>query len=452
MATKLFTNRICPFAQRAEIAALFKGFTGEVVHVGLRADMPEWYKRDINPREEVPAVQLADGSCFSESALIAQYFDESIAPKNQLFPANAELRRQMLAFTDAASQIVGAGFASLRAVGDAELTEKNNAFRVALGRVEKLMSTTSPFAVGASFSYADVFIFPFLIRFNYVLSAFSYFHLTKEFPRMKTYIEACLAIPAVAETTPSAEYIIKGFAKSGYNNGKENNWAYRLFANVECPYCERVTLTIAQITRPAAGSEAVANDNAQFFVTEEVGLRAEMPAWYKYYVNPEWEVPVLRLPSGDQIASSLNAVQYLADEFGADVEGLVPATAEQRLAGRFFVDSIMRVFSEFGRHIYTRTRDFAIDGDVAYELRNAERVFAAAGPAGKTYLFGSQPSYFDFQIAPFLHRTEILVGEERLKEHCPSVLGALRALRADPILGKKLLSKELYFEHTPKSE
>lgn len=437
MSTKLFINKICPFAQRAMIAAAHKNFKAEQVEISL-SDMPEWYKKEINPREQVPAIQFADGTSLSESALIAQYIDSVTEPKNALFPANAEIRRQIRAFNTIAEPAQWASYAVIWAKPD-ELEGKINAARVAMSKVEQALSKTSSFAVGSTFTMADVNFVPFVIRFAATLKAYAGWDLLKEFPRIQAFRDQCLTIPAVATTTPPAEYFISAYA--GYAGDKKNTWQYHLYRAVGCPYCERVELTWAQVSK---GAKAPSYLKDQSYLTEEVvGLGSKMPDIYKKFVNPDEEVPVLRLPNGTLITSSEQAATYFAEQF--EEAGLIPASEEKTLAGRWYVDAVTRVFGEIGSHIMARTKDFEFPAEALTELKLAEKTFAASGPAGKPYLFGDEPSLYDFLTLPFFHRAYVLLGN-KLTEVAPSIAKSVEAARKDSVFGSRLMDAEEYLK------
>eukprot|EP00744_Colponema_vietnamica_P003649 GILI01005560.1.p1 GENE.GILI01005560.1~~GILI01005560.1.p1 ORF type:complete len:437 (+),score=159.75 GILI01005560.1:37-1311(+) len=417
--TTLYINQGCPYAQRAAITAAYKKFTGPIIEVGLRDDMPEWYKKEINPRELVPALKLADGTCLSESFFVAQYLDESIEPKNELFPSNPETRRKILAITDAAEGLTGVAFGSIMA-SEADQEKANAALRASLADFVTKLSKDSPFAYGVRFSFADVVIIPFILRFHYVMPALCNFELAKEFPRLAAFIDACLAIPAVASTTLPAAAFIETFGK--YAGGKVPKHNYHVSKKADAA-SERLQLAVAYITansKPAVKS---------FFTEADTK-----------------EEPSLRLPNGESLRATANTVEYLAETFPE--AGLLPSytedtSAAKRLAGRYFVDSINRVFDEFSQPIEKRTKGFEISEDVAYELRNAERVYTNAGPAGKTYLFGDKPSAYDLIVLPYVHRSEILLGGA-LAAIAPNIVKAVQAARKDAVLGSVFESADRY--------
>lgn len=424
MSATLYTNHGCPYAHRAEIVAAYKKFSGQIVEVGLREDMPEWYKKEINPREMVPAVKLPDGTCLSESFYVAQYLDESIEPKNELFPANTEIRRRIYAITDAASKLTDFGFGALMC-SEAEQEEKNKALKSNLEAFAKFLSKESSYAFGSRFSLADVIIIPFILRFHYILPAFCNFSIAKESPRIAALIDACLAVPAVASTTLTPETYI-GFMQK-YSNGKPLKYSYQLSTKDDAA-SERLALTVAYVTKGPNAKEATKSFFTQTNTADE---------------------PSLRLPTGESLPSSVYTVEYLAEQF-PEVELLPPYSdsnvAAKRLAGRYFVDSINRVFDEISGHIEKRTKNFSLDDDVVFELRNAERVYTNAGSAGKTYLFGEKPSAYDLIILPYAHRAEILLGDA-FTSVAPNIVKAVKAARTDSILGPILATQKKYLNH-----
>eukprot|EP00742_Colponemidia_sp_Colp-10_P012034 GILJ01013458.1.p1 GENE.GILJ01013458.1~~GILJ01013458.1.p1 ORF type:complete len:305 (-),score=79.88 GILJ01013458.1:247-1161(-) len=301
------------------------------------------------------------------------------------------------------------------------------------------MSTTSNYAVGSSFTLADVNFAPFVIRFSSTLKAYCGWDVAKEFPRILAFRDQALTVPAVATTTPPAEFFISSYA--GYAGDKKNTWKYHLYRAVGCPYCERVELTWAQITKGAHTPDYLKDKD---YLTEEVvGLGSKMPEIYKMFVNPDEEVPVLRLPSGALITSSEQAATYLAEQFAE--AGLIPTDQQKTLAGRWYVDAASRVFGEIGSNIVNRTKDFEFPAEALAELKLSEKTFAASGPAGKTYLFGNEPSLYDFLTLPFFHRAYVLLGD-KLTAIAPTIVKSVEAARKDSVFGSRLMAAEEFLK------
>lgn len=83
----LYTNVICPYAQRAHLVLNAKKVPYHVVYMDLWKKA-EWYTQK-SPTGKVPALALTDqADPLIESLIIADYFDEKY-PKDPLHPKNA---------------------------------------------------------------------------------------------------------------------------------------------------------------------------------------------------------------------------------------------------------------------------------------------------------------------------------------------------------------------------
>src|SRR5918992_3647184 len=89
MAQKLtlISHKLCPYVQRAVIALNEKGVPFERIDIDL-ANKPDWFLK-LSPLGKVPVLVVEqDGreQVLFESAVIAEYLDETLAPR--LHPTN----------------------------------------------------------------------------------------------------------------------------------------------------------------------------------------------------------------------------------------------------------------------------------------------------------------------------------------------------------------------------
>lgn len=446
---KLYYSMICPFAQRAMIVAKHKECphvnaptTFEYIHLDLSGSLPEWYIKEVNPREEVPALVLPNGPKLTESMPIALYLDDALEPRCSLFSTDAEVRRRIRQLVSDFEPAMGCLYSALSCKPE-ETELKVDAVRRELRRFVPLLSNSSDYAFGSAFSMADVLICPFIIRFSYLCPIFCGFDLMGEFPRLRAFRDQCLAIPAVSLTSPSAEFCIAGYGIS-YAKDKPAVWQYRLKVGVDCPYSERVELVWAYITAEGTpGPSYIKGKQKAYMAVKTVeDLRTEA------------NVPALTLPSGAAITGSVEAATYFAEQF---LEcGLLPEAAADTYAGRWYAHTCEMVISDIIGSILAKTKYFEVADPVVFELQRAEKVFADAPyiffadeekktkrPA-KAFMFGDRPSLFDLLVIPFFHRAEILLGP-KLAEIAPSIAGSVKAARECPVLGPKLITGGEYF-------
>ncbi|KAI9335634.1 glutathione S-transferase [Zopfochytrium polystomum] len=77
----LFSNNLCPFAQRANLALLESGIPFQKVEINPQSK-PSWYNTEVNPRSKVPSMKDPQvDSVLVESALLTEYVAEKYAQR-----------------------------------------------------------------------------------------------------------------------------------------------------------------------------------------------------------------------------------------------------------------------------------------------------------------------------------------------------------------------------------
>lgn len=84
----LYTNKMCPFAQKAWVALEEKQVEYEMVEVGLYGSggKPSWFL-DMNPKGQVPVLKHGD-EVVVESDDIIKYIDKNLGKPSELYPTN----------------------------------------------------------------------------------------------------------------------------------------------------------------------------------------------------------------------------------------------------------------------------------------------------------------------------------------------------------------------------
>ncbi|RNF24679.1 thiol transferase Tc52 [Trypanosoma conorhini] len=160
----LFSNKICPFADRARLACALKNVELPTFEVDLK-DMPPWYPW-INYRETVPTLLTPQGTYVHESQLVVHYIDEEFAHyEPTLLPKDAEEAYFVRYVESNVGYFVGAMFSLLRDPKDKEAKEE---LEWAAGELEKSLAEhrfgLGPFFGGATMNAADVSLLPMLVR------------------------------------------------------------------------------------------------------------------------------------------------------------------------------------------------------------------------------------------------------------------------------------------------
>ncbi|KAI0295923.1 hypothetical protein B0F90DRAFT_1811390 [Multifurca ochricompacta] len=146
-----YTAKICPYAQRVELAFQEAGANVTRYQIDLQ-NKPEWYASRVNPASKVPAIAYGNTGSdpenpSSESAKIAESlvlleFVAELYPDSGLLPKDLVERARVRFFIDAVSNKLFAPFRTFFLRGE----EPEN-FIAALADVQELLSP-SGFAVG----------------------------------------------------------------------------------------------------------------------------------------------------------------------------------------------------------------------------------------------------------------------------------------------------------------
>lgn len=194
----LVSFETCPWVQRAAIVLREKETSFTFRHID-RNHRPDWFLA-ISPHRKVPVLRVDDEISLFESNAIAEFLDETIAPR--LHPADPAQRAWNRAWTDYlptfAAQATGAAYAKTRAD-----------YEQAVGRIEEpfrrlddaLARSHGPFFNGPDFSLVDAAYAPFLQRYGF-LDRISPIGVLERFPRLSAWSAALLARPTVHSFPP----------------------------------------------------------------------------------------------------------------------------------------------------------------------------------------------------------------------------------------------------------
>ncbi|TBU28315.1 glutathione S-transferase C-terminal-like protein [Dichomitus squalens] len=168
----LYTAKICPFAQRTEIA-LHEAKADFVRYEIDLQNKPEWYAPKVNPASKVPAIAYGGPEAppddpspqsvkLAESLILVEFIGD-LFPQASILPADPVKRAQARFFVDVVSNKLVPGYHQY-------LQGKSSAddlYKV-VESLESLLPSEG-FAVG-EYSLADIAITPFLARARVALS------------------------------------------------------------------------------------------------------------------------------------------------------------------------------------------------------------------------------------------------------------------------------------------
>ncbi|KAL4234997.1 Glutathione S-transferase omega-1 [Mactra antiquata] len=100
---RLYSMRLCPFAQRSRILLVHKKIPHETININL-SKKPEWYLEKINQLGKVPAIQKDDRIVF-DSAIVNDYIDVTY-PGEKLTPDDPYQQAKDRMFMEKYSQVI----------------------------------------------------------------------------------------------------------------------------------------------------------------------------------------------------------------------------------------------------------------------------------------------------------------------------------------------------------
>jgi glutathione S-transferase len=198
----LVSFKTCPWVQRAAIVLREKQVPFEFRHIDPD-NRPDWFLA-ISPHKKVPVLRLDDRVSLFESNAIAEYLDETIAPR--LHPADPVARAVNRAWTDYLPTFAAAISAAAYADSEAEFAKAAAQIPVPFERLEKALETqgSGPFFNGAAYSLVDAAYAPFLQRYSFLDRVKPLGHI-EAFPRLQAWAAALLARPST-HSFPPAEF------------------------------------------------------------------------------------------------------------------------------------------------------------------------------------------------------------------------------------------------------
>lgn len=193
---ELISHPLCPYVQRAAIVLAEKGVAFARRDIDL-ADKPAWFLA-LSPLGKVPLLRSEHGVLF-ESAVIAEYLDETLAPP--LHPLDAFERARHRAWVEFASAVLN-DIARFYNAADADAFE---AQRQALHRrFEQLEAElgSGPWFAGANFSLVDAAFAP-VFRYWQVFERIADFGIFAGLSKVQRWRQALATRPSVRHAAPA---------------------------------------------------------------------------------------------------------------------------------------------------------------------------------------------------------------------------------------------------------
>jgi glutathione S-transferase len=195
----LVSFKTCPWVQRAAIVLREKNVEFEFRHIDPD-NRPDWFLA-ISPHKKVPVLRIDDTVSLFESNAIAEYLDETIAPR--LHPADPVARAVNRAWTDYLPSFAAAVTATAYADTEADYVMAAAQIALPFERLEGALAAqgNGPFFNGAAYSLVDAAYAPFLQRYHFLDRVKKLGHREK-FPRLAAWSEALLRRPSTHSFPP----------------------------------------------------------------------------------------------------------------------------------------------------------------------------------------------------------------------------------------------------------
>ena len=198
----LVSFKTCPWVQRAAIVLREKQIAFEFRHIDPD-NRPDWFIA-ISPHRKVPVLRIDETASLFESNAIAEYLDETIAPR--LHPEDPVARAVNRAWTDYLPTFAAAVTATAYADSEADYVAAAAQIPIPFERLETALGAqgSGPFFNGESYSLVDAAYAPFLQRYHFLDRVKPLLHL-ESFPRLQAWSDALLERPST-HSFPPAEF------------------------------------------------------------------------------------------------------------------------------------------------------------------------------------------------------------------------------------------------------
>jgi len=216
---RLYSNRFCPYAQRARIVLVHKNIPYETINNHLK-QKPEWITR-LNPLGTVPILQK-DDLVVTESIVIMEYLDE-VYPGEKIVPSDPYTKAKDKMFMERFSKIVTQYYGILMGMRDGnDFTEKLAGFASAYKVVEEeLKQRNTKYFGGDKPMLIDLAMWPHIERMVAMGTKIPQLKINGDsLPLFAAYIERMKSVPAIKDTmfTPETHMAFFDTIKQGSAN------------------------------------------------------------------------------------------------------------------------------------------------------------------------------------------------------------------------------------------
>ncbi len=203
MASKfmLCSFKTCPWVQRAAIVLQQKQVPYDITYID-RDHRPDWFLA-VSPHSKVPVLQIDGKDALFESNAIAEYLEETAAPR--LHPEDPIARARNRAWTDYISTFASTVSNTMYADSEEEFGARASKLSGPFGKLDEALAkrgNAGPFFNGPRLSLVDAAYAPFLQRYTF-MDRLRPLGVIEKFPHLAAWRDALLLAPAVKTSTVS---------------------------------------------------------------------------------------------------------------------------------------------------------------------------------------------------------------------------------------------------------
>ena len=195
----LCSFKTCPWVQRAAIVLRAKRVPYEITYID-RDKRPDWFLA-VSPHAKVPVLLIDGKEALFESNAIAEYLDETLAPR--LHPVDAIACARNRAWTDYVPTFASAISNTAYSETEEEFVARAAKIAVPFNKLNEALAkrgNAGPYFNGPSFSLVDAAYAPFLQRYT-VVDPLRRLGIIEKFPHLAQWRDALLAADAVQAST-----------------------------------------------------------------------------------------------------------------------------------------------------------------------------------------------------------------------------------------------------------
>lgn len=195
----LCSFKTCPWVQRAAIVLRAKNIPYDITYID-RDNRPAWFLA-ISPHSKVPVVQIDGKEALFESNAIAEYLDETVAPR--LHPEDPLARARNRAWTDYISTFASAVSQTAYANTEEEFVARGAKMNDPFKKLDEALGkrgNAGPYFNGEKLSLVDAAYAPFLQRYKF-MDHLKPIGIIEKFPQLAAWCESLVAAPAVKAST-----------------------------------------------------------------------------------------------------------------------------------------------------------------------------------------------------------------------------------------------------------